>query len=146
VGAVGLGAGVAYFWTDLIGANWQLTSPQALTVELGDEAWMGATLEAVEVDAAANVAKVKIATSSGALERNLAFRDGADGVKHYVYEDPQTKMKADLSVNTQTREFFYTESGVKNGKPYVVKTHGWLKASIEQAATPMLATAWGLGK
>mgnify|MGYP003347453918 CR=1 FL=1 len=41
---------------------------------------------------------------------------------------------------------YINSRGVKNGKPYVVKTHGWLKASIEQAATPMLATAWGLGK
>ena len=144
-GAVGLGAGLAYFWTDLFGADWHLASPQALTVEMGDKTWVGATLEAVDIDASANVAKVKMATQSGQVERSLEFRDGADGVKHYVSEDPQTKMKADLSVNTQTREFFYTESGVKNGQPYVVKTHGWLKASTEAPAAPSPAAGTGLG-
>ena len=88
---------------------------------------------------------MKISTNSGPLERSLDFRDGADGVKHYVSEDPQTKMKADLSVNAQTREFFYTESGVKDGKPYVVKSHGWLKASTQSAASPATPATAGIG-
>ena len=36
-------------------------------------------------------------------------------------------MQSDLSVNVQTHEFFYTERGVMDGKPYVVNAHGWLK-------------------
>jgi hypothetical protein len=33
---------------------------------------------------------------------------------------------------------------VKDGKAYVVKTHGWLKASTEQVASPATATS-GIG-
>ncbi|MDR5808500.1 hypothetical protein [Caballeronia sp. LZ019] len=99
-----------------------------LTMESGDAAfWADASIDEVWVDLQTQTADVNVVTRSGDLSRHMSYRDGADGVKHYSYADKSSDTKADLAVNMQTREYFYTESGVKNGQPYVVKSHGWLK-------------------
>ncbi|WP_309775021.1 MULTISPECIES: hypothetical protein [Caballeronia] len=127
VGGIGLAGGMSY----LIYASemhMYLDEVQPLTMELGDAAfWADASIDEVWVDLQTETADVNIVTRSGDLSRHMAYRDGADGVKHYSYEDESSNTKADLAVNMQTREYFYTESGVKDGKEYVVKSHGWLK-------------------
>lgn len=113
-------------------------------LESGDSIfWADAELEHVTVDMTTNSADVQLLTHAGALDRHLAYRDGAEGVKHFTYEDPKQKTKADLSVNMQTHEYFYTESGVKDGKAYVVKSHGWLKVGLAPVGGPARATMSG---
>ncbi|MBT2791432.1 hypothetical protein J7I88_12085, partial [Paraburkholderia strydomiana] len=144
IGAIGIGGAAAYFMSDMLSAHWYLESEQALTLESGDPVfWADAELEHVTVDMTTNSADVQLFTHAGALDRHLAYRDGAEGVKHFTYEDPQQKTKADLSVNMQTHEYFYTESGVKDGKAYVVKSHGWLKMALAPTGSPARATIKG---
>ncbi|MFM0625730.1 hypothetical protein [Paraburkholderia xenovorans] len=133
IGAIGAGGLAAFIWAD-VDAHWYLDQVQPLTMTAGDAAfWADAEVEHVNVDMLAHYADVRLLTHSGPVDRHLAFRDGADGVKHFTYEDKQSQTKADLSVNAETHEFFYTESGVKDGKPYVINSHGWLKHGMDQA-------------
>ena len=135
-GVASVGGAFIYFRDGLEDAAWQLETAQPLTVESGDaEYWADAVLDSIEVDAASEHASVRVSTRDGAAALQLAFRDGADGVKHFAHEDAATQTRAALSVNTQTREFFYVESGVKAGEPYTVKSHGWLKSGSAQADT-----------
>jgi hypothetical protein len=127
VGGIGLAGGVSYLIYESE-MHMYLDEVQPLTMELGDAAfWADANIDEVWVDLQTQSADVNIVTRSGDLSRHMAYCDGADGVKHYSYEDKSSDTKADLAVNMQTREYFYTESGVKDGKAYVVKSHGWLK-------------------
>ncbi|XQU73717.1 hypothetical protein EPAKOI_001438 [Cupriavidus sp. H18C2] len=109
-----------------------------LTVESDeDKAWEGALMSGATVEVKGTTAIVQVKTRTGTVERVLTLQDGANGTKHFVYEDPVTKTKADLAVNMETREFFYTEAGAPNGKRYVVKSHGWLKdGTPSKAAAP----------
>ncbi|WP_244817705.1 filamentous hemagglutinin N-terminal domain-containing protein [Caballeronia sp. Lep1P3] len=142
VGGLGVAGGLSYLIYENA-MHMYLDQAQPLTLELGDATfWADATVEQVSIDLAADTADVDLLTHSGALSRHLAYRDGADGVKHYTFEDEKKETKADLSVNMQTREFFYTESGMKDGKPYVVKSHGWLKPGM---AVPHAATVADAG-
>jgi hypothetical protein len=130
IAAVGAGGLAAFIWADAA-SHWYLAAPQELTLEIGDAVyWADATVDSVSVDTLLHTASVELSTHAGTMSRALAYRDGADGVKHFVYEDEQTQTKADLSVNVQTHEYFYTERGTKDGKAYVVKAHGWLKPGI----------------
>jgi len=143
VGAVGAGGLAAFIWADM-DAHWYLDQAQPLTVQAGDAAfWADAEVEHVNVDMLMHFADVRLLTHSGPVQRHLVLRDGADGVKHFTSEDKQSQMKADLSVNAQTHEFFYTESGVKDGKPYVINSHGWLKHGVDHAF-PVHASAAGV--
>jgi hypothetical protein len=74
----------------------------------------------------ASDAKVTLKTRAGKLVRDVKHTDSTGEVMHFSLQD-SSGMKADLSVNSYTDEFFYTERGVMNGKPYLVKSHGWLK-------------------
>jgi hypothetical protein len=144
IGAIGIGGAAAYFMSDMLSAHWYLEAEQALTLESGDPVfWADAELEHVTVDMTTNSADVQLFTHAGELDRHLAYRDGGEGVKHFTYEDPQQKTKADLSVNMQTHEYFYTESGVKDGKAYVVKSHGWLKMGLAPTGSQARATVKG---
>jgi hypothetical protein len=143
IGAVGAGGLAAFIWAD-VDAHWYLDQVQPLTVAAGDAAlWTDAEVEHVNVDMLMHYADVRLLTHSGPVDRHLVLRDGADGVKHFTSEDKRSQMKADLSVNAQTHEFFYTESGVKDGKPYVINSHGWLKHGVDQAF-PVHAPAAGV--
>ncbi|WP_206751186.1 two-partner secretion domain-containing protein [Cupriavidus agavae] len=140
VGAVGIGGAIAYFWNDLQPPSWLLDAPRPLSIELGDAAyWSRAELAAVKVDAARKVADVRVVTKAGKLERRMRLRDGVDGVQRYTFEHSAMATRADLSIDTRTNAFFYTESGVAEGKPYVVKAQGWLTPygpPAEQSTTP----------
>ncbi|WP_423193397.1 filamentous hemagglutinin N-terminal domain-containing protein [Cupriavidus sp. H18C2] len=128
MGAVGAGGILAYVIDDLTDETWYLDAPVPLTVESDeDKAWEGALMSGATVRVKGTTATVQVKTRSGTVERTLTLQDGANGTKHFVFEDPVTKTKADLAVNMETREFFYTEAGAPNGKRYVVKSHGWLK-------------------
>ncbi|QSN64966.1 filamentous hemagglutinin N-terminal domain-containing protein (plasmid) [Caballeronia sp. M1242] len=136
VGGIGLAGGLSYLIYENA-MHMYLDEAQPLTLELGDAAfWADATVQQVSIDLTTDTADVDLLTRAGALTRHMQYRDGADGVKHYTFEDEKKQTKADLSVNMQTREYFYTESGVKDGKPYVVKSHGWLKQGMAVLANP----------
>jgi hypothetical protein len=86
--------------------------------------WGDATISALSV--ANGQASVTLATPGGALRRTLALQDGGDGLQHYLAQEGDAR--STLSVNPQTREYFYEESGVRDGQPYTVRSHSWLKA------------------
>ncbi len=131
IGAMGLGA-AGWMLAHREADHWYLERAEHLTVESGDQQlWAGANLEQVSVDLDQGSADVQLLTRKGALKRHLAYRDGADGVKHFTSDD--AGVHSDLSVNVKTNEYFYTERGSIEGKPYVVKAHGWLKPGELQA-------------
>jgi hypothetical protein len=143
VGGVGLAGGLSYLIYESA-MHMYLDEAQPLTMELGDAAfWTDATVEQVSIDLTTETADVDLLTRAGLLSRHMQYRDGADGVKHYAFEDDKKQTKADLSVNMNTREYFYTESGVKDGKPYVVKSHGWLKPGMAVHGHSTVAEAGG---
>jgi hypothetical protein len=124
VAVAGLAAGL---WFVSAGDAWLLDAPQALTVESGDAAlWGGSTLESVALDEKA--ATVRLKTRNGVMERKLAYRDAAQGTKHFALD--ADGVKSDLSFDPRTREYFFAESG----KAYRVKAHGWLKAAGQSVA------------
>ncbi|GJG95691.1 hypothetical protein [Cupriavidus pauculus] len=57
---------------------------------------------------------------------------------HFAFTDPETGTEAQLDIDTQTREFVYTESGVKAGEGYRVSSQGNLHAAraLAPAAEP----------
>jgi hypothetical protein len=126
--AVGVGVvGLILATSDQDG--WYLEAPDALTVEGGDSSyWSGAVLERALIHLNGGTAEAQLHTPGGALDRQFTFRDGADGARHYTWQDQTGTTHAELSVNVQTREYFYIEQGSAAGKPYTVKAHGWLKA------------------
>ncbi|SIT47128.1 hypothetical protein BN2476_560001 [Paraburkholderia piptadeniae] len=146
LGGIGIVGGVNYLLAAHF-AHWYLEEAQPLTLESGDAVfWADATLDQVTMDEATSSADATLMTRAGELLRHMQYRDGADGVKHFAFEDKSSKTKADLSVNMQTHEFFYTESGLKDGKPYVVKAHGWLKHGLGGTKAAKTANAADAGK
>jgi hypothetical protein len=85
----------------------------------------GSTLQSAFID---GDARVSVQTPAGVANRRLAYRDASDGVRHFTSDD--AGVNAQLSFNPQSREYFYREQGVNNGKPYTVTSHGWLKESV----------------
>jgi hypothetical protein len=106
-----------------------LEAPQALTVITAAAGWSEATI--TELVVAKDLANVTLTTPGGAISRTLTLQDGGDGVLHYLAQDRGAR--STLSVNPQTREYFYEESGVLNGQPYTVNAHGWLQVEIDLA-------------
>jgi hypothetical protein len=132
-GVLGMAGGIAWMAGHHAADHWYLEGGQALTLEAGDaQWWAAASLEHVSVDPDQGSADVELLTRKGALKRHLAYRDGADGVKHFVADDA-SGAHCELSLNAQTNEYFYTERGAIDGKAYTVTAHGWLKPGAESA-------------
>ncbi|WP_158602003.1 hypothetical protein [Pararobbsia silviterrae] len=126
-GGIGIGAAIEYFVADHGGAL-GLERAEPLTIESGDaEYWSGATLDEVRFEGAGHDADLVVRTRSARMTRHMPYRDAAHGAKHFAFDDASTGTHAELSVDTHTREFFYAERGVADGRPYAVKSHGWLR-------------------
>jgi len=107
----------------------ETAEPEALVMEAGDPAdWHGAVLDVASLDTLTDVATVKLQTPAASLVRGLQYSGTEDGVAHYAYVDPVTETTSELSVDVKTHAFEYTESGVRDGKSYLVGTHGQLHA------------------
>jgi hypothetical protein len=109
-----------------------LSLPKPDELELAPEddlvVWSDSTLEKADINLKTGANHVELRTNDGQrIEHELQYKDSADGVNHYAYTDATHQVQADMSVNLKTLEFFYTETGMKYGKLYKVKTHGWLQ-------------------
>jgi hypothetical protein len=100
-------------------------------------------MEYVVVNLDTGAAEVKLLTQGGLFERELKYRDAADGVNHYAWqsENMADNIQSALSVNLKTQEYFYTETGTQAGKPYSVKVHGWLKRGLPPEMAGKVARA-----
>jgi hypothetical protein len=128
IGLVVIGAGAAVLLTGE--PELMLDAPDALTLARGEtDFWNNAELSAMEVNLKAGTAEAKLSTRTGQIKRRLKHTDSADGMNHYTYQNASDRTRSRLSVNPQTREYFYNETGVQGGKSYMVNAHGWLKPS-----------------
>jgi hypothetical protein len=124
LGAAGVGG---FFWFLLNDDDeWLLQEVQPLVVDRGaDSVWLGATIACAEVDEDETTAYVCLDTRQGRLERTLDRIDNIDGTLYYL--DTEGERRSTLSLDTDTGEYFFEESGVADGEPYTVRVHGWLK-------------------
>jgi hypothetical protein len=131
--SLAIAGGAMAFLLDNHNPYLHLPSPDHLEATGGDPGfWADPDIEYIVVNLDTGVADVQLLASAGRLKRQLKYTDMTDGVNHYNWqnETPTENYQSLLSVNTQTREYFYTEVGIQNGKPYTVKAHGWLKRGL----------------
>jgi filamentous hemagglutinin family protein len=131
VGLVVLGGGAAFLLSGGSSADYlYLPSPgQIEATGDGSAFWADVTVQQISVDSSNKTADVLLLDKAGPIERQLKYTDAADGTNHYrgQSETSAENFQAELSVNTQNNEYFYTETGMQKGKSYTVKAHGWLK-------------------